>query len=173
MVQSDNIVCRRHGKPNVGHGPSAFDVQAIADADGRRDEDAEQPGSAQTGAVGVVRRDQAGVHEAGRGRAQRTDVCRRRWRSGGDRVVAARARRRRIGTAVPELRLVRRHRLQHVVRRPGRPGRLPRGAVVQAPAVPPAAVVRRKGAGRRVLRPLRLFGGAVQDEQVVVRRGEP
>jgi len=165
-------IYRRHGKPNVGHGPSAFDVQAVADADGRRDEDAEQPGGAQAGAVGVVRRDQVGVHQAGRGRAQRTIVGQRRRRSRGGRVVAARARRRRLGTAVPELRLVRRRR-QHLLRRPGRPGCLPGGAVVQAPAVPPAAVVRRKSAGRRVLRPLRVPGGAVQDEQVVVRRREP
>jgi len=97
-------VYRRHGKPNIGHGPSAIDVQAVADADGRRDEDADQPGGAQAGAVGVVRRDKARVRQAGRGRAERTDVGRRWPRV--SRVVAARASRRRLGTAVAEFRFV-------------------------------------------------------------------
>jgi len=104
IIRRVHIVYRRHGKPNIGHGTSAIDVQAVADADGRRDENADQPGGAQAGAVGVVRRDQAGVRQAGRGRAQRTDVG-RRWPLGG-RVVAARASRRRLGTAVAEFRLV-------------------------------------------------------------------
>jgi len=106
IIRRVHIVYRRHGKPNIGHGPSAIDVQAVADADGRRDEDADQPRGAQAGAVGVVRRDQAGVRKAGRGRAQRTNVG-RRWPLGG-RVVVASAGRRWLGTAVAEFRLVRR-----------------------------------------------------------------
>lgn len=98
-----HIVYRRHGKPNVSHGPSAIDVQAVADADGRRDEDTDQPGGAQAGAIGVVRRDQAGVRQAGRGREKRTDVG-RRWPRGGH-VIAARAGRRRLRAAIAEFRL--------------------------------------------------------------------
>lgn len=55
---------RRHGKPNFGHGPSAIDVQAVADADWCGNEDADQSRGAQAGAVGVVRRDQVGVRQA-------------------------------------------------------------------------------------------------------------
>lgn len=168
---------RHYGQHRGGHGPFAFDVQTIANANGGRDEDAEQPGGAQAGAVGVVRRDQTRVRQAGRRRSQgtvRRQTLGRPFLVRG--VVAARARRRRHGTAVAEFRLVRRdgHR-HHVVvgRRTGRPGRLSRSAVVQTPAVPQAAVVRRKGAGRRGVRTLFVPGRTVENEQVVVWRREP
>lgn len=173
---------RRHGQHNGGHGPSAIDVQTVADADGRGDEDAEQPGSAQAGAVGFVRRDQARVREAGRGRAQgtvggggRRPLGRRPFVRG---VVVARARRRRrhrLRATVAELRFVRHggHHRRHLivpVGRPRRPGCLPGGTVVQAPAVPPAPVVRRKSTGCRGVRALCLSRGTVENEQIVVRR---
>lgn len=159
---------RRHGQHRSGHGPSAFDVQTIANADGCGDENAEQPGGAQAGAIRVVRRDQVGLRETRRGRAQGTVGGRRGRPPAGRVVVVARARRHR--SAVSQFRLVG-HRGRG--RRPRRPGRLPGGAVVQAPAVSPATVVRREGAGRRSMCALRLPGGIVQNEPVVVRRREP
>lgn len=55
--------CAGGGRRLTAHAAAADDLQAVADPDRRRDEDAEQPGGSQAGAVRLLRRDPAGGEE--------------------------------------------------------------------------------------------------------------